>query len=582
MSPYKVFYLVATLNLFTGLHAVVAQKTVYSAENIKKIAYADSVLKVAIQKKDSLQIAEAYYLLGKIEVSAGNYLNSHKWFMKSLSIQEKFGDSYELGRLYIRLREKEQREGHYDEAVQHLKTAAGVFKRAKSNLGLMRAYTSLGELYADEDLQNLSQQPKTIRFNVDSAFFYQKKAEALSIILKDTIGLANIRISLGKLLLSKKDPKSIVYFQEALAEFTRLKKDNERISAMLFLASAYLTFNQTEKVPGILEHAQEFYEREHLHNYAWLRNLETSYVNYYKATKQWENAFKHLERLKELERKELIADQEGAITRLEIEYETQKKEALLQKKNEELTLSNENSRTQKLFLRTLSALFILTAGLGFFYYQLSRKNQLISHRNEVLIREQNHRVKNNLQLVSSLLSLQANQFSDEASKQATENNLLRIESMAILHRRLYDREELAVINLSDFIKEIVEVVLQTFGCMHVELEYKINSIKLNADQALPIGLIITELVTNACKYAFPDNSDPRLTIACSKDKEELVLTVSDNGAGLKNNLLVGAVNKVSFGMKLIQMQVAQLRGSYTFETSAGTTFTMKFKPDVLQ
>ncbi|WP_207219929.1 histidine kinase dimerization/phosphoacceptor domain -containing protein [Emticicia agri] len=557
-----------------------AQKTTYSTEDIEKIAYADSILKVATLKKDSHQIAEAYYLLGKVELSAGNYLTSHVWFMKSLRIQEKFGDSYELGRLYIRLREKEQRQGHYDEALKHLKTAEGIFRRIKSNIGLMRVYTSIGELYADEALQEKSNQEEILRFSVDSAFFYHKKAEKLSVVLKDSIALANIRISLGKLLQFKKDPKAIAYFQQSLAEFTRFKKDNEKISAMLFLASAYLAFNQKEKVPRILAEAQKFYEEKHLHNYAWIRNLETVYMNYYKATKQWEKAFKHLENLKDLERKELLADQAGAITRLEIEYETQKKEALLKKKNEELGLTTAVMQTQKLFLFTLVALLVLTVGLGFFYFRLSRKNQQISRRNAVLIREQNHRVKNNLQSVSSLLSLQANQFSDEASKQATKNNLLRIESMAILHRELYDKEDLAIINLGDFIKEIVEVVLQTFAYEHVELAYKVTPVKLNADQALPIGLIITELVTNACKYAFPDNPEPRLTITCSKEKEELLLTIADNGSGLKNNLSAGAA-KTSFGMKLIQMQVAQLRSSYNFNSSAGTTFTMKFKPDFL-
>ncbi|MBA4850624.1 tetratricopeptide repeat protein [Emticicia sp. BO119] len=580
MLPYKVFYLVTAISLFSGLHIVVAQKTNYSAEHIEKIAYADSILKAAILKKDSLQMAEAYYLLGKVELSAGNHLTAHAWFMKSLRIQEKFGDSYELGRLYIRLREKEQRQGHYDNALNYLKAAKGVFKRIGSPVGLMRVYTSIGELYADEILENKVNQPETITFSIDSAFYYHKKAEALATVLKDTMALANIRISSGKLLLLKKDPKSILYFQQSLNEFTQLKEENERISAMLFLASAYIAFNQTEKVPAILVQVQQFYEKNHLHNYTWLRNLETAYMNYYKATKQWDKAFKHLEKVKDLERKELLANQEGAITRLEIEYETQKKEALLKKQDEELILKNDYVHTQQLFLGALGVLFLLTGGLSFFYYKLYLKNRQISQRNAVLIKEQNHRVKNNLQLVSSLLSLQANQFSDPASKQATENNLLRIESMAILHRELYDKEELAVINLSDFIKEIVEVVVQTFAYEHVELAYSIEPVKLNADQALPVGLIITELVTNSCKYAFPDNPMPLLAINCKREREELILNVSDNGSGLKNNSSVEAV-KTSFGMKLIQMQVAQLRGSYSFDSLNGTTFTMKFKPDFL-
>lgn len=577
----KIYYIATFICLFTGIHRIDAQKTVYSAAHLEKKAYADSILKVARLKIDSLQIAEAYYLLGKIELSAGNYLSSHVLFMQSLRIQETFGDSYELGRLHIRLRDKEQRQGHYNAALQHLRIAVGIFERIKSKIGLMRVYTSLGELYSDNELQSSVKQAKSIRYNLDSAFYYHKKAEMLSVVLKDTIGLANIRISIGRLLLFKKDPRALFYFQQALDEFTRLKKDNERISAMLFLASAYLSFNQTEKVPDILAQVKQFYEKEHMHNYVWLRNLETAYMNYYKTTQQWEQAFVHLENVKDLERKELLADQEGAISRLEIEYETQKKEALLKKQNERLDLTTAYVRIQQRFLFALEALLLLTAGFGFFYYRLSRKNRQISQRNAVLIREQNHRVKNNLQLVSSLLSLQSNQFTDDESRRATESNLLRIESMAILHRKLYDKEELAVINLSDYIKEIVEVVLQTFAYMHVESDYTIENIKLNADQALPIGLIITELVTNACKYAFTDTTTPRLAIASSWEKDEIVLRIADNGPGLKNNSTSDSF-KTSFGMKLIRMQVAQLRGSYSFESLGGTTFTMKFKPDFLQ
>jgi two-component sensor histidine kinase len=576
----NIFCITALLLVTSGFLEIRAQKPVYSAAHIEKKYYADSILKAATLRNDSLQIAEAYYLLGKIELSAGNYYTSHAWFMKSLRIQEVFGDSYELGRLHIRLRDKEQRQGNYDEALQHLRIALGIFKRIKSKTGIMRVYTCLGDLYSDAGLQTASKQAKNIRFSADSALFYHKKAESLSVMLKDTIALANIRISLGRLLLSKHNPQAIAYFQNALNVFTRLKKENERISAMLFLASAYLAFNQHKKVPEILQEVQHFYEKKHLYSYTWLRNLETSYMEYYKATKQWEKAFKHLENVKELERKELLEDQKGAISRLEIEYETQKKEELLKEQHERLTLTTANVYIQQRFLVVLGALLVLTAGFGFFYYKLYRKNRQISLRNAVLIREQNHRVKNNLQLVSSLLSLQANQVTDIASKEATEDNLLRIESMAILHRKLYDKEELAIINLSDFIREIVEVVLHTFGFMHIEPHYAITEIKLNADQALPVGLIVTELVTNACKYAFPATPNPELEIECSRQKDELMLTIKDNGPGLRKNSAIDSVGS-SFGTRLIQMQVTQLRGSYSFNSDKGTTFFMKFKPDFL-
>jgi len=577
MLSIKVFSFVLNISLFLGLFPAISQKKSFSWRDEKR-AYADSLLEVSAQTKDSLNMAEAYYLLGKISLSDGDYLASQTYFMLSLRLLEKFGDSYELGRLYIRLRDKEERQQHFGEAMRYLQAALGVFRRIDSKIGLMRVYAGIGDSYANLKLKSASQQPHNIRFNTDSAFFYFRKAEALSVVLKDTVALANIWISLGKLLMDKKDPEAINYFQKALNEFSRLKKENERVSALLFLASAYLTFNQTQKVLAMLTEVKRFYEKEHLDRHPSLPMLETAYVNYYKATAHWKEAFRHLEVLKELERKELVEDQQGAISRLEIEYKTQKNEALLQKRSKELEFTNANVLMHQRLLAVFAILLLLMAGFAFFYFRLSSKNRQISHRNAVLVREQNHRVKNNLQLISSLLSLQANQFSDTNSKKATENNLLRIESMAILHRKLYDNEELAVINLADFIREIVEMVLNTFACTHIEPKYAISSIKLNPDQALPIGLIITELVTNACKYAFPDNSDPILTISCYKEKDELILSIADNGSGLKNNSIDMGV-KTSFGIRLIQMQVAQLRGSYIFEELEGTRFTMKFKPD---
>lgn len=575
MSLTKIFCL-TTYALCLGYWSGFAQKISYSKVYLEKMAYANEVLKKALAKNDSLQIAEAYYLFGKAELSAGNHLVSHEWFMKALRIQEAFGDSYELGRLYIRLRDKEQSLGNYDGAVRYLRMALGVFKRAGSDMGLMRAYSGLGDLYADVGLQNKNSQ-SVVKFNSDSALYYQKKAEALSVKLKDTIALANIHISLGKLFTLKKDPKAINYFQKALDALARLKKENETMAAMLHLASAYIAFNQPQNAYHLLLEAQQYYERKHMNSYAWRRNLEAIYVDYYEALHNWQQAFAHLKILADLEKKLLEADQKGAVTRLEIEYDTQKKEAVVKKQQEELQLRLENIRTQRMFMLMLVCLLILTISLSFFYYRLYRKNRQISQRNAILVKEQNHRVKNNLQLVSSLLSLQANQLTDPAALEAIDNSRLRIESMAILHRKLYDGKQLAMVNLPDFIKEIVDVILRTFGCDHLEPDYNLTAARLTADQALPLGLIINELITNACKYAFPNSINPKVDIGCFMEKDELLLKVKDNGPGFQN-----LVMKDTFGMRLIQMQVNQLSGSYSLEPlPTGTQFIMKFKPDLL-
>jgi two-component sensor histidine kinase len=208
------------------------------------------------------------------------------------------------------------------------------------------------------------------------------------------------------------------------------------------------------------------------------------------------------------------------------------------------------------------------------FYRLYRQNQRISRRNEELVREQNHRVKNNLQVVSSLLSLQSNRLADEAAKQAVEESQSRIETMAILHRRLYDSDQLVGVYLNQFVEEVVERVLKSFGCYDVRPKYDIPPLAMEADHALRVGLIMNELATNACKYAFPDNDDPVFHIACTQKGSYLTLTVSDNGSGF----VYSPKSVKTFGMRLIEMQVEQLEGTYAFQSEGnGTVFWMKFR-----
>ncbi|MVM39019.1 hypothetical protein GO730_18165 [Spirosoma sp. HMF3257] len=220
------------------------------------------------------------------------------------------------------------------------------------------------------------------------------------------------------------------------------------------------------------------------------------------------------------------------------------------------------------------------------FFRLSRKNQRISHRNVELIKEQNHRVKNNLQVVSSLLSLQAKRLTDEAAKKAVEESRLRVQSMAIIHRKLYDGDKLAVVNLDEFIQELVNGVLKSFGYPFATVQYAIDTNSLSADKAIPLGLILNELITNACKYAFPQNENPHLTVRCYAQHAKLYLQVTDNGPGLEVPVIqtddLYDPQTKSFGMSLIQAQVMQLNGTYQFSSadkteSTGTTFTMEFK-----
>ena len=572
-----------------------------------RLRKASEVEQEARHKNDPLLLAEAWYLYGKAYVFAADYRTAQAYFLKSLRIHEPRGNSFELSRLYVRLSENEARLGRLKQAFHYATLSLQVAQRIKldKDKALIRAYGALGHLH---EIIWEEQLPRK-QAEYDKALSYYRRRESLCQTLNDTSGVAEVSIELGTLFAQVKDPRAIPYLEKALYLFTLKNKDGIRVNTMIQLASAYLMFDKPERAIQTLYKAENLYSSKKLNEYELRLGLETNFVSYYEASGQWEKAFMHVRKLNELERIKLLADRDGAITRLNVEYETEKRESLLKAQKKEIDLSTQNLHLQQQFTTATFALFMIAAGISVVYFRLSRKNQRISRRNEELVKEQNHRVKNNLQVVSSLLNLQAKRLSDEVAKKAVEESRLRVQSMAIIQRRLYDGDKLAEVNLDEFIRELTDGILKAFGYLFVKIEFAIDGANLSADKAIPLGLILNELITNACKYAFPNNESPFLRITCQRKNNKIVLKVEDNGPGLErseregtdwtntqlkqtnildksrpiiqeNGLLI--TSNVSFGMSLIQSQVDQLYGTYRFSVSneavsGGTIFTMEFK-----
>lgn len=342
---------------------------------------------------------------------------------------------------------------------------------------------------------------------------------------------------------------------------------------MLALAEVYLQFGQPQRTKELLTQAEQLQRTLPGNAQAYRFAFEGIYAHYYQVIGDWKRAFEHQQKAFDLERNRHLADRDGAVSRLAVEYETEQKEAQLKSQQTALALNAENLKVQRRFLVAVSALLLLALGASGAFYWFYRQNRRISRRNAALVREQNHRVKNNLQVVSSLLNLQANRLTDDATKEVVEDIQSRIETMAILHRKLYDGDRLIGVYLNDFLEKLVEQILHTFGQGQVKPTYDIAPIELAADHALHVGLIVNELTTNACKYAFVNNDAPVFRISCVLQRECVEISVADNGPGFD----FSQRSNQSFGMRLIQLQVAQLNGSYQFKSANGTVFWMKFE-----
>ncbi len=198
---------------------------------------------------------------------------------------------------------------------------------------------------------------------------------------------------------------------------------------------------------------------------------------------------------------------------------------------------------------------------------------------EILLREIHHRVKNNLQFVSSLLSLQANMLPDPKLRPPFEDSQRRLRGMALVHEQLYRSTNLGQIHFKAYIQDLVAQVKDSMvlAARPVTVNLELDDVILPVDVAIPCGLIINELVSNALKYAFPPADDrPGLVRLCLRLEPDnrLVLVISDNGVGLPP--AVTPAHTATLGLQLVDMLTRQLKGHLELDRRGGTTFTLTF------
>ena len=196
---------------------------------------------------------------------------------------------------------------------------------------------------------------------------------------------------------------------------------------------------------------------------------------------------------------------------------------------------------------------------------------------EVLLKEIHHRVKNNLQIVSSLLYMQAAKTEHPGAVLALKESRARIKSMALIHERLYQSPNLASVDMGGYTRNLVFDLQHFYRTEEssVRLAVKIDDVSLGITEAIPCGLIINELVSNALKHAFPKGREGEITIQLQKrDANRIVLTVSDSGIGFPEN--IDPRNSPSLGLTLVNSLVEQLDGTIELDRRGGTTFTIRF------
>ncbi|MEO7273986.1 MAG: PAS domain S-box protein [Vicinamibacterales bacterium] len=195
---------------------------------------------------------------------------------------------------------------------------------------------------------------------------------------------------------------------------------------------------------------------------------------------------------------------------------------------------------------------------------------------EVLLKEIHHRVKNNLQIVSTLLNLQSGYTRDPATLAMFQESRGRVRSMALIHERLYRSDDLSRVDFAGYTRQLVDDLYRAYNLSdeNVRLELDVDVPELGIDVAVPCGLLLNELITNCLKYAFVDAAAGRLRVGLHRTGGVNVLTVSDDGVGFPAT--IDFRNTASFGLQLVNTLVDQLDGEITMAGGPGTTFTVRF------
>lgn len=416
----------------------------------------------------------------------------------------------------------------------------------------------------------------------DSALLYSNRRLQLANTQNDLYAVAATYIDLGNIELVKENyAAAIEQYQLALKGYAKSNSSADLTRVYNELASAYLKTKQYKK-------AEEYLLKSYALQSRGIDKGSKKYTDYllskvYEETGEMDNAKRFRNEYFALGGDAINAETELKITKLQSEYEISKREDALALEKREKELKDLQLKDATIRLWGSVALIILLTIVAIVLYRnyLQKKQSalLLAQKNErieTLMRELHHRVKNNLQVIGSVLNLQSLKLTDPGARSAVEEGKARVEAMSLLHQKMYLEENLRAINIEEYITSLSNMLANSFGFDEsiVQTNIKLSSKNMDVDMATPLALIINELITNAFKHAFQQVEKPQLTIELNEDEKEQVLSliVSDNGKGIN----LASVSSTSFGLKLIRTFVQQLDAKMDISNSKGAVFNISF------
>jgi two-component sensor histidine kinase len=534
--------------------------------------YFQKVIDLIPNIKDSIRVASVYRAYGSFKMKENNYTAAINSFLKALPYLNQHNKSHLLNKAQILLK------------IGNVFAVVPDYEKAE-------VYLSQGRTIAEK----LNYKFLLFDFNRISALNYYKQNELVQAKIyylltleyaekkNDYQFILNSSTYLGLIELNQKQlQEANKYYQKGLSVVNKVEPKAPRCDFYNFEGRIHLERKAFQKSINAYELAKEIAEESQdisriQDAFLGLGKAERASgdyktsLNYFLAYDQISDSLRSVENyknLQDLELKYTKAEQEKSIANLNAENEIK-----------DIKLSK--AMQEKRFY--ILGIALLVVSLLAFYrlfkiktkhnQELDEKNKVIQNalsEKEVLLKEIHHRVKNNLQIISSLLNLQSRHLEDKGAKDALQEGKSRVQSMGLIHQNLYQENNLSSVNMKNYIPNLCESLLSTYQVDNdqVELILDIESLQLDVSTVIPIGLVLNELLTNALKYAFPNNAKGNIEIVFKHLEGQYILKVSDNGIGFNEHTNEG------FGTRLINTFSRKLDAKVKVENYNGTSVEM--------
>lgn len=565
-------------------HEQLANATQYKGDYLVAFNHYEIAYKYYHQKENKAKTAWLLNRMGESKRLVDEYEEALEYLQKSLRLHKELKDTNNIGSDYVSIGILYAIKGDKIEAEKYFLDAIEAFKQVKNEERENLTILNMGGLYRE-----VGEYEKSIVFSEKARDYFLKQGQERRLaIAYYSLGVAYYET--GQYEKSKNEYNKCLPIFEKLGDNLRINGTTMRLSEIaLKQGDVNLSLKYANKAYEGLKSVGSKSTELHLINH--LSEIYKQKLDFKKALE-----FKTLYH----ELKDSINNEETKvrIAELEQKYQNETKELQLA----ELSAKNEISERDKLIaerkvkeqrvmqtaLISLSVLILVIALLIYNQYRINKRNNAILeeknsiiqkslNEKELLLKEIHHRVKNNLQFISSLLNLQARHVHDPQALSVLIDSKNRVYAMALVHQKLYQEDNLTGVQMQDFLNTLIDGLVHSYKIdrSKIVVTTEISPIYLDIDIASPLGLIVNELITNAFKYAFSNQDSGNINIVLKEEDEYLKLKVSDNGKGFPPTVKTGDTRQ--FGLKLIQSLVEKLNAEINYINEKGAIVEIKIK-----